>query len=1403
MNKRLFRLLSSVLAVSLLFDMAVTPAEALEPENRVWENVELPVSDSTWTKIEINSADDLFNLATACRYEDYSANLLVELKSDIDLYDVEFAPIPYFKGIFDGNGHTISIFSIANTTEPVGLFSIIGEGALVKDLTINGTIQPHDNCNYIGAVAGENRGYIYAVSLTGVVTGNNYVGGIVGLNEETGIIIDSSAAGAVRGDNMTGGIAGFNKGVIMDCSNEALINTESVETGKNLADIDISFNITKMSSQMVSSAADMGGIAGYSIGAIVGCDNSGAVGYNRQGYNIGGIAGRSAGYILDSNNTAYITGRKDVGGIAGQMEPYIQKTVTDSMFKTLEGQLNDMQYLMDKTRADAKRAGNAVSTHVDSITDKAEEAKPEPIDIKDEVNSAGQQIKNDIENKELPDIKFPEIDKSSIKDIDLKQAVSDAMDNKTSELDNYVNNINSQVEELNNELKGYSNLIDNDLKAVNGKLNEITTTLQSVKGMSVGIKDASLEDIDLITLGAIKNCKNGGSIEGDLNAGGIVGVMGEESSVDPEDEISLSLDYETHTEYEYKAVLDSCVNTGIVTVKRNYAGGIVARAEIGYIKNAENYGAISASGNYVGGIAASSSITIDNCYAKETLSGVKHIGGIVGEGTSQSANQAGSLVSNCRALTNIKEATKFYGAIAGSPDGEYIGNIFTSDSLAGLGTYSNDDAANVSYKELTEGEGVPEEFTKLHVRFYADNILLDEAEVKYDQSYSNDLYPKIPAKKGYYAKWDVAELNNIHSDINVNAVYTTYISSLASEAKRNNGRPVFYVEGDFSEGLSLAVTKDSKPEYNVGAYSNNPFEKLFYTTELEEEWTITIPRDGRNLHTLRFMPTDVSAHEPVIYISTEDGFEKADTNKLGSYISIDVYGDNVVLAIVSSQPNYLAIVISIAVLIAILTLIVIIVRLSLRLKKNDSVKVDIKEQETDESETEVVAKKERKPRKGLVIAFRIFYSVIMVAVVVLSIYLAKNPEFVRAKIAHILTEEIVNDGKAQFEIDAKISEDDTEKKLSSLVWFSDDDSHQIECIETNGMAIYRFEDKLYLESGAAFEASSLVPDYSKLFKLLSEAYKEGSVSTKKVDGGTEHYLKIKGDVANDILDTVLGEYSSDIETVESASVTLNSSNWKIGSVRIKCSLLTESGDRISSDININVIDKKELYERSVPASVYESINTNRETVPITVKMLDLIAATGELINRDPAVCDITVRAEGNVLSLNDRLYWYRTRVNNEWINCVTKNGVSLYYNDRGACTSKGVSLSNEQSAVVDKAKLIDMVYDMCLSRRYIIETKQGKTIYQFDLTDTDIASIAVMIAPELSGAEKKLESGRIAVTISDNKEIEEIDISVCGKAKVLTIDKAFTLSTSIRLAAASLVNDYQIPSEAVDLLAGR
>ena len=356
----------------------------------VWLLVGLaqPTAWADGDEITISSAKELVTFSRNCSLDTWSQGKTVRLTADIDLTAVDFAPIPTFGGTFLGDGHTISGLRIDASGSRMGLFRCIQKGAVVQDLHVSGTVTPDGSRALVGGIAGINAGAIRSCSFRGIVRGDEAVGGIVGRNDETGEIAGCTASGTVQGLDCTGGIAGRNLGLLLKCENNAEVNTIQHDASPDLDALSgglsqLSGNQREEADALLNSHTDTGGVAGYSGGAIQSCVNNGAVGYPHVGYNVGGIAGRQTGYLADCVNNGAILGRKDVGGIAGQAEPYLTLGADSDTLTRLRRELDTLDDLVQSAIDHTQLSGDTISARLERIglsTDAARDSSKRLLD---------------------------------------------------------------------------------------------------------------------------------------------------------------------------------------------------------------------------------------------------------------------------------------------------------------------------------------------------------------------------------------------------------------------------------------------------------------------------------------------------------------------------------------------------------------------------------------------------------------------------------------------------------------------------------------------------------------------------------------------------------------------------------------------------------------------------------------------------------------------------------------------------------------------------------------------------------------------------------------------------------------------------------------------------------------
>lgn len=361
--------------------------EIVDVSEKPEKSEESVVTVEVYQDIEISTLEDLIELSENCRLDTWSIDKRIILKEDISVYGTEFTSIRTFGGYFEGMGHTIRGINGGTKKSFVGLFNDTQPTAVIVNLNVEGVIKPEGNPMVVGGIVGDNYGIIENCSFAGTVKGKDYVGGIAGFNEAGASIIGCHAYGKITGVHYTGGICGENAGGIAGCINSSHVNTNVDDSKPSITDVNLdntreSFlsilkgneNQKSESNTLVSGTTDSGGIAGLSLGAITSCINEGTIGYEHVGYNTGGIAGRTSGYVTECINKGEILGRKDVGGIVGQAEPYVQLDLTEDIISQISTNITSLHDMIDTTLTDAGNTSDIITMRLNVVKSFADKA---------------------------------------------------------------------------------------------------------------------------------------------------------------------------------------------------------------------------------------------------------------------------------------------------------------------------------------------------------------------------------------------------------------------------------------------------------------------------------------------------------------------------------------------------------------------------------------------------------------------------------------------------------------------------------------------------------------------------------------------------------------------------------------------------------------------------------------------------------------------------------------------------------------------------------------------------------------------------------------------------------------------------------------------------------------------
>ena len=354
MKKRRFtekKSISSVFSLFLAFALMVTSVLGSSLGTLEVQAAEGTLSGSGTAEDPyiIEDAADL--KAFAALLDGNAANLGICAKvadgvASIDVSDETWQPMPAnvkdagYTGVFDGNGATIKL-DVDKSEKNAGLFSVIGNGGEVKNVTTEGNVIGR---SYVGGICGTNRGTISDCNNKANVTSrNSMAGGIAGYCESSGKIQFSGSmtnSGVIDSNGSMGGIVGECKGSIEGAGE--LQNTGVIDGGMyyqstggiagklgDAAALKVTGEVRNTAK--VSGDTYTGGIIGYlasssgdpiqiQAGSIL---NTGNVTGSNASNSIGGVIGYITGKAEisamtgDIRNTGAVKGPNTIGGVFG------------------------------------------------------------------------------------------------------------------------------------------------------------------------------------------------------------------------------------------------------------------------------------------------------------------------------------------------------------------------------------------------------------------------------------------------------------------------------------------------------------------------------------------------------------------------------------------------------------------------------------------------------------------------------------------------------------------------------------------------------------------------------------------------------------------------------------------------------------------------------------------------------------------------------------------------------------------------------------------------------------------------------------------------------------------------------------------------------------------------------
>ena len=525
----------------------------------------------------------------------------------------------------------------------------------------------------------------------------------------------------------------------------------------------------------------------------------------------------------------------------------LSKDVRTQM-STIAGLLGEMPGQTNQLMSDIKSITGSMDKMTDELDDILDDFDDEMDTMKDDLRQKGNTISDTLDN--TSDTLHADFD-----------GVKDSLDRVKDQFDVIRGTVSDALDELKNRIDDKSIYVD---------VSELT--------------DATVGD------GKIISSTNSGEVYADTQGGGIAGAIVKTNPQKAsawffqdknDDEDDDEDDSDSITRHVLAAIFSSS-NTADITVKGDYAGGIVGKADYGIIVAAENYGDIlTDGGKYAGGIAGRCDNTIRDSYVLSGVSGDGYVGGVAGRGEDISGNYVCSYL-------DMDSYVKSSGAVVGKADGVVKDNYFVDNGYGAVdGVTRSSEAESMDYDSLIQLGNMPLNFTQFTVRFMNGEQVVWQNTFAYGDELPEENYPDLPKSKDGYVYWEEKDVSPIHRNVTVHAVYRAYMPALTADAEAEKS-PVL-MGGEFYPDTKISVreaTDEELAQVKANIDNDSPFykyylKKVYYyevsqAQPLQTNAIVRVLNDTRLADSLMTMDAEYQ---------TVGEAQKADT--IGSYLSSD------------------------------------------------------------------------------------------------------------------------------------------------------------------------------------------------------------------------------------------------------------------------------------------------------------------------------------------------------------------------------------------------------------------------------------------------------------------------------------------------------------------------------------
>lgn len=542
------------------------------------------------------------------------------------------------------------------------------------------------------------------------------------------------------------------------------------------------------------------------------------------------------------------------------------------------------------------------------------------------------------------------------------------------------------------------------------------------------------------------------------------------------------------------------------------------------------------------------------------------------------------------------------------------------------------------------------------------------------------------------------------------------------------------MDGDFDDETTLTITQAEKPELVGGKLAT-------------EQWHVSCSDTSQESYTIRYLAPDEVTEDYSVFVRTNDGWQKVSSTAFGSYLVFTVASPEVDVAVVHALSVWLQYAIVFAVI-----LLVLLVLFGISKSRRGKQKRTPTPAHNAEAPKANPPHRPAKKKKRIIL---LVIAVLAIAVVCALVYV----KFGAAADAYELLKDFAEQPENAMTLSMSVQLDDTIVNTEMDVTRTQVEGHEAACIQSSGISLYYANGAVIMENGKAFQVSDLHPDYSLLPAQTAQLFGAVAFTTSRSDEGVVSQLTAEGENANRLLKVLLPQQAEHLSDTQKITVQLTSSGNKIRSIRFFSEGTLMDTDKTVYTLTAELKPKSIDENFTIPDAVKETIssgNTEGE-ISISEDLFRLLSAWTTMSQEGSFAADVQLSVECGPISLSESMKYGQALAEGNKVSFVRKDDLAVYFAQETFCDQNGVLLTEQDSALIDRARLLEVLKQICLNGEFdCTDTGNSTWLYKLTLDENAMKTIAYAAAPEMQSMPVTLSSGSVQLTVSDGvtKEIE-------------------------------------------------